>query len=349
MGSARVIGLDIGTTGVRAAELEFATGRPGKGGPTLQRFSQVALPAGAVRDGEVTDQAVVSGALRQLWQQGKFATKDVVIGIGNQRVLVRELELPWMPPAQLKASLPYQVQEMLPVSIDDALLDFLPTEEADGPQGRIVRGLLVAAPRETVTTNLLAVEAAGLRPTAVDLNGFALVRAFGRTAAPGAVAAYVEVGARVTTVVVAQGTTPRLVRVLPMGGLNATDAVANALGTTHPEAEQVKREVGLTGGTGPAQEAVLHVTRALVEAVRNTFVYYAGNHPGQGIELVVLSGGGAHLVGFGQYLSSASRLPVVLGDALAGIRLGKTAPAQMLQGRESLVGLPTGLAYGVAA
>lgn len=352
MGSARVIGLDIGSTAVRAAELEFGSGGPGgKNPPTLLRFGQVALPVGTVRDGEVTDQTVVADALKRLWHQSKFSSKDVVIGVGNQRVVVREMELPWMPLAQLRASLPYQVQEILPVSVDDTLLDFLPTEEVEGPQGRVVRGQLIAAPRDTVTANLLAVEAAGLRPTMVDHNAFALVRALARGELAGRIAAYVEIGARITTVVVAQGTTPRLVRVLPMGGQNITDAVASALGVAQPEAEQTKRATGLGyPGADPAvQSAVGDVTRALVEAIRNTFVYYAGTHPGQGIEVVVLTGGGAHLEGLGQYLSSASRLPAVLGDALSGVRVGKSVAAGSIDGMGSLVALSTGLAYGVAA
>ena len=44
------IGLDIGTSVVRAAELSF-----GRGGLTLEKFGQVVLPDGAVRDGEVVD------------------------------------------------------------------------------------------------------------------------------------------------------------------------------------------------------------------------------------------------------------------------------------------------------
>ena len=93
----------------------------------------------------------------------------------------------------------------------------------------------------------------------------------------------------------------------------------------------------------------MSVARSLVEAVRNTFVYYAGNNPGHGLQGVVLTGGGAHLPGLGQYLSSASRLPVVLGDALSGLRTGKHLAAQSVAGAGSLMALSIGLAYGVAA
>lgn len=354
MASSRVIGLDIGTTAVRAAELEFGNGGPaGPGTPTLVRYGQVALPAGVVRDGEAAEPSIVSDALRQLWTQAKFGSKDVVIGVGNQRVVVRELDLPWMPLPQLKASLPFQVQEMLPVSVDEALLDYYPTHTTDGPQGRTVHGMLVAAQRDTVTANVVAVEGAGLHPAMVDLNAFAIVRALARGDLAQRVVGFVDIGARLTNVVVANQGVPRLVRIIPMGGDHITDALASALHVGGPEAEQHKRQLGVGYAPPVGQEAAAEViagtSRTLVESIRNTLVYYAGNHPGQGIDVVVVTGGGAHLLGLGQYLSSASRLPVVLGDALAGLRFAKATPRESLVGLESLVALPVGLAYGVAA
>lgn len=354
MATTRVIGLDIGSSGVRAAELEFGSGGPtGKNPPTLVRFGHVALPLGAVRDGEVVQPETVSSAIRQLWTQAKFDSKDVVIGVGNQRVIVRELDLPWMPLQHLRAALPYQVSELLPMSTDDALLDYYPTSEFDGPQGRTVNGMLVAAQRDTVNSNVIAVEGAGLRPQMVDLNAFALHRALARGELAQRTAAFVDIGASITTVVISAQGTPRLVRSLPSGGQNVTNAVASALGVAQSEAEVIKREIGIGYAVGPereaAAEAIGAVVRPLVESIRNTFVYYAGSHPGAGIDVVVLTGGGSHLPGLGQYLSSASRLAVTLGDPLAGLRAAKTAHREQLQGHESFIALPVGLAYGVAA
>lgn len=353
MAKAGVIGLDLGTTHVRAAELVFGSGGRGAGAqPTLVRYGEVALPPGAIRDGEVEDTGVVSAALRQLWSEARFPTREVNIGVGNQRVVVRELDLPWMPLPQLKASLPFQVQELLPMSTDEALLDFYATAEIEGASGRMVHGMLVAATRDTVRANLLAVESAGLRPTMVDLNPFALMRSVVRGDLAGRTVAVVDVGARVTQVIIAANGQPQFVRMLPSGGHNVTDAVASAMGISAPEAEGLKRETGIGYAVAPdlaaAGEAINSVVRPLIEAVRNTFVYYAGNHPGAGIEVVVLTGGGSHLPGLGQYLSSASRLAVTLGDPLATVKLAKTVDAGRVTPRSSLLALSLGLAYGVA-
>ena len=352
MASSRVIGLDIGTSAVRAAEVEFGSGRGGARSASLVRYGQVALPPSVVRDGEVADTVVVSRAIKELWAKTKFSSKDVVIGVGNQRVVVRPLDLPWMTPAQLKESLPFQVQELLPVNIDDALLDFCITGEGTGPQGRVVKGMLVAAQRDTVSANVLAVESAGLRPTMVDLNGFALLRGLARGDLAERTIAFVDIGARFTNVVISERGLPALVRIVPSGGQNVTDAVARALQISSPEAEQVKREIGFGFQSAPGREAAVEaidqVCRALIESVRNTFVYYGGNHGGA-IEAVVLTGGGAHLPGLGQYLSSSTRMQVVLGDPLQSMKTARGFDRSTISGSESLAALPVGLAYGVAA
>jgi len=350
----RVIGLDIGTSAVRAAELALTPpSKRGRGGATLMRFGSVALPPGAVRDGEVAEPEVVAGALKRLWAEQRFSTKEVVIGVGNQRVIVRELDLPWMPPDQVRAALPFQVQELLPMPIDEALLDFFPTGQVEGPQGRMMHGMLVAAQRDTVRANVMAVESAGLRPLMVDLSAFALMRALVRGEYAGRVVGLVEIGASTTQVVVAAQGVPRLVRTIPLGGEQVTTALAQRLSIAAPEAEALKREAGLGFVAPPelrdAGDVISSVVNGLVEAVRNTFVYYQGNNPGAGIEGVLLTGGGAHLPGLGQFMASASRLPVAYGDVLADVRIDKAVAPRIGEGMSTLVAMPIGLAYGAAA
>src|SRR3954453_22776727 len=173
------IGLDVGTSGVRAAELSF-----GKRGVTLEKFGQVALTPGVVRDGEVLDAGALADALRQLWTHTGFSHKQVALGIANQRVVVRQVELPWLPPRELKASLPFQVQDYLPMPVDQAVLDFHPVEDVATPgQPRALRGLLVAAVRDVVLANVNAVQQAGLHVTGVALTSFAILRSMADTGA----------------------------------------------------------------------------------------------------------------------------------------------------------------------
>lgn len=354
MAKTQVIGLDLGSTAVRAAQVEFS----GKAGTqqrtaTLVRYGEVPIPLGAVRDGEVAEPEIVAHALQELWSRAKFDSKDVVLGVGNQRVVVRDLTVPAMPVAQIKASLPFQVQELLPMPVDDALLDFLPTGSDVAEQGPVVHGLLVAAVRQTVSANVLSAATAGLSPTMVDLNGLAILRAMTRGQLGQHIVAIVDIGARITTVVIAVHGVPKFVRVLPSGGQDITDAVARAAGVSAQEAESLKRSTGI--GVGHPEHAEVHeaitaTVRTLVEAIRNTFVYYSSNNPGRPLEGVVLTGGGGHLPGLGQYLASSARVAVSFGDPLETVNVAKSAGGrEAFAGRESLMALPLGLAHGVAA
>ncbi len=138
------IGLDIGSTAVRAVELT------GGDKPTVIHAAQVPLPAGAVENGEVRETEAVAEALRELWQRGGFKQKRVWLGVGNQRVVVREIALPYMAEKDLRASLGLQVQEFIPMPVDDAVLDFDPIEEFEQDDRKMLRMLLVAAQRGMV-------------------------------------------------------------------------------------------------------------------------------------------------------------------------------------------------------
>jgi type IV pilus assembly protein PilM len=348
-----VVGLDIGTSGVRAAELSA-----GKGPMTLERFGQVALPNGAVRDGEVIDSDAVAAAIKQLWVQAKFGSKRVVVGVANQKVVVRQVDLPWLPVNELRKSLQFQVQDFIPMPVDQAILDFHPLEEFTNDAGaRMLRVLLVAASRDMVGSAVEAVTKAGLEPAMVDLTSFAVLRSLVTGTGMGSVEAeaLVDIGASVTNIVVHQGGVPRFVRILLMGGADITDAVAERLGVPMDHAEAVKQSNGMSPTPGnaeqhPAGRAIELTGSNFVEEVRGSLDYYLAQPAAMRIGRVVLSGGGSRLGGIVQRLSAATRLPVELARPMNSLKLGRTGLTDdQLAYVEPMVAVPVGLALGVAS
>ena len=351
MATRTAIGLDIGTSGVRAAELSF-----GKSGVTLEKFGQVAVPEGAVRDGEVVDAATVSSAIRQLWSHTGFTHKNVIVGVANQRVVVRTVDLPYMPAAELRASLPLQVQDFLPMPVEAAVLDFHPLEELTDPNGsRMLRGLLVAAARDMVMANVKAVESAGLKVTMVDLTSFAVLRSMGKAGVVDSeTEALVDIGAKVTNIVVHSGGVPRFVRILLMGGQDVTDAVADKLGLPQSQAEALKQDIAGSGldheGVLSAGRAVESTSAAFVDEVRGSLDYFAASNPGGPIQRLVVSGGGSRLRGLADRLAAATRLPVETGNPMLGLRLGKTGLSdEQVDFVQPLAAVPVGLALGAVS
>lgn len=346
------IGLDIGATALRAAEVSCdAKGHHVE----LVRYAEFPLPLNAVRDGEITDAATVVQGLRALWAKAGFSSKDVIIGVGNQRVAVRPLNMPQMPLEQVQAALPFQVQDLLPMPVEDALLGYYPTASVAGADGSAAfDGMLVAAARETVLNNLQVIEAAGLKPVVVDLAGFALLRIMARGALSGGTVAFVDIGARGTSVVVATDGMPKFVRSLPNGAQDLTDAFARATGAPLEDAAQVLRTRGLAatesaeyqGAAGPFGGSV----RTLVDGIRNSIAFYASTSPTAPVTTVVLSGGGAFVPGLGQAIASTTRMRTVLGNPLEGVNVAKQLKdTDVLRGREATLAMSIGLGMGVAA
>lgn len=317
---------------------------------TLERFGQVALPEGAVRDGEVIDEAAVAAQIRHLWSATGFSGKRVILGVGDRHVVVRQVELPAMSPAQLKKTLPFQVQDYLPMPVDQAVLDFHQTGAYTTESGEHVRGLLVAASRVGVMSAVQSVRAAGLRPVSVDLNSFALLRSVGAgPSQPGLTEAIVDVGARVTNLVVHTGGVPQIVRILFMGGQSVTEALSERVGMAPMEAEAFKQEFGVLPAPpeySVASQVVENAVQSLVDEVRGSLDYYAssGMNP---VARVVVSGGGSSLAGMPARLADATRLTVVVGNPIAQLEIGDTGlDEKQMAAIQPLASVPVGLALG---
>lgn len=326
------IGLDVGSTAVRAAEL--TEGSP----PAVVRAAQVPLPAGAVENGEVREVPAVSEALRELWNKGGFRSRRVWMGVGNQRVVVREIALPAMPEKELRQSLGFQVQEFIPMPVDEAVLDYHLIEELEIEGRPMLRMLLVAAQKVMVDTLVSAATGAKLEPVGLDLVPFALVRAVGATGAGMELEttggeAVVDVGAHVTNIVVHAAGETRFVRILPSGGRDITVAIARGMSVEDDVAERLKRGELLRDAEPTPEEATqiarqhaqshdIAMQRAtqFVDEIRSSLEFYTAQTQGARIERVLISGGGSKLEGFIDILRQ--RIPVTVEPGRVFGRVG---------------------------
>ena len=343
----RVVGLDIGTYAVRAVELSI-----GGDQPSLERFAQVTLPPGAVRDGEVVDVGSVAAAIRRLWSEGGFRSKKVVVGVANQRVIVRQAELTAMSETDLQSALRFEAQELIPIPVEDAILDFqILDEHVTSISGAKMRILLAAAQTDMVRTHLAAVQGAGLGAVAVDLVPFALVRSLlggGQSFAETAAEAIICIGGGVTTVVVHEQGIPRFVRILLVGGDDITDAIARELDLDLDEAEDLKRRAD-TASSDPnvarSGQVVLDRLAPIVEEIRGSLDYYLAQSQSSPIDRVLITGGGSRTPGLMERLQSQLGGRVEPGRPLAALKIGAIGLSEAeLAGLEPLLAVPIGLA-----
>lgn len=326
----RSIGLDIGTSAVRAVEVHAR-----KGAPVVVRLGQVALPTGAVADGEIRDPEAVSAALRRLWSRAGFSSKSVVVGLGSPRIVVRETALPAMDAADMAAALAFDIGELVPIAPEDAIFDFQVTGTVAGPTPGDARSqvLVAAAPKDLVGSHLAVLASAGLSASLVDLVPLAVVRAAARPVAgvlgegedPEAI---VSVGAGVTTVVVHENGVPRFARVLPIGGEDVTGEITSELSLPWGQAEELKRRATHGAGASEVAAATRVITSRvgpLVDEVRGSLDYYLSQGRAAGLSRVVLAGGGSVLVGLAGSLADQLGVEVVRLEGFS--RQGTTSSA----------------------
>jgi type IV pilus assembly protein PilM len=277
--------------------------------------------------------------------------KQVYLGVGNQRVVVREIALPWLPEKELRESLGFQVQEFIPMPVDEAILDFDVLGEMDQGGRRMLRILLVAAHRAMIGGLVDAVTAAKLEPVGIDLTPFAVARAVGTS--DGSLEleqegdeAVLDVGAHVTAICVHDRGTTRFVRILPSGGRDVTLAISRGLGVDEDAAEQLKRGQEVEGG--PSMEDVRRVatTRAgsFVEEIRSSLEFYAAQVPGARIGRVLVVGGGSKLEGFLDVLRERIPVPVDRGRVFEKVKSELDLSVEAMAEAEPVLAVAVGLA-----
>ncbi len=346
------IGLDIGTSGIRVAEVESRR----RARPKLSHYGELALPQGAVVEGDVVEPTAVADGLRELWDEARIKGRDVAVGIASQRVTVRELELPDLPHSELADAVRLQAQDQLPMPVDQALIDYVLVERSPaGDDRRNIRVLLVATEREMVERLLSAVTAAKLRPVLVDLDAFALLRSVATTAAGiDDTELIVDIGASVTKIAVHRAGNPLFVRMVRLGGDAATREIQRVLELSWEEAEAAKLHASSAMVAGseldPDDERVRVLegaVRRVVTEVRSSVDFFRSQHDEVEPQRIVVCGGASLAPGLLERLRATLELSVRQGDPLRAVDAGEARLERPDRDRGRFLAVPVGLALGL--
>jgi len=336
-----IVGLDIGTSAVRAAELDVGSSKV-----ELVTYGQVGLPPGSIVDGEIHDRTAVSEAISRLWQNGQFSTSTVVVGIAGLRAITREIDLPYVPDNEVDSAVRFQSEEVIPFPPDKTILSSQILTDYTSPEGDKMRRVLVAAAHVDLIDGVIgAVEAAGLKVEGVDLVSSALVRAIsdGTTDQPEAI---VSIGAGLTVVVIHQQGRPQFVRTIGSGGNATTAAIAAGLDLPLTDAEGLKRRLGEPIPQVQAAERTAQPSmNELVTEIRNSIQYFASLPGRLPVSRVLVTGGGSYLHGLLPMLEAQTRLPVQPVSPLARLDVSKVGmSAEQIAQIGAVLSTPIGLA-----
>jgi type IV pilus assembly protein PilM len=336
----RVVGLEIEAGAIAAAEVD--AGR-------VTTAAIEPLAPGAFQEGEVADVDLVAESLKSLFSQHKLA-KQVRLGIGNQRVVVRTLRLPAIEdPKELEAAVRFQAQEQIPMPLDQAVLEHqvigaAPGGEGGAPQMDVV---VVAARRDMVGRFVEPLRRAGLEPVGIDLSAFAMIRALAgvadapreaaapqgaateETAVMGDAVLFCNLG-DVMNLAVARGRSCLFTRVSMVGVEGIAARLASETGLLPAHASQWLTHVGLDRPleqiegdpqiVSRVRSALQEGVGALADELRMSLDYYGAQEGAVPVGRVVLCGAGSAIPGLPAAIESGIGLPIVaaLPPAFAG-------------------------------
>jgi len=337
-----IVGLDIGTSAVRAAELDVSGSKT-----TLLTYGQVGLPPGSIVDGEIHDRAAVAEAIARLWKNGQFSNSSVIVGIAGLRAITREIDLPYVPDNEVDSAVRFQSEEVIPFPPDKTILSSQILTDYSTPEGDKMRRVLVAAAHIDLVDGMIAVvEQAGLTVVGVDLVSSALVRAISDNSAGEQPEAIVSIGAGLTVVVIHQQGRPQFVRTIGSGGNATTAAIAASLDLPLTDAEALKRRLGEpTPQVQAAERSAQPSMNELVGEIRNSIQYFASLPGRLPVSRVLITGGGSYLFGLIPMMEAQIRLPVQPVSPLARLDISKVAmTAEQAAQVSAVLSTPIGLA-----
>jgi type IV pilus assembly protein PilM len=330
----KLVGLKIGGSQLAAARVV------NNGSPELVQVARENLDHGLVVGGELREPERLAEELRAFFRKHKLPRQGVRLGIANNRIGVRIFEIAGIDdPKQLENAIRFRAQEVLPIPIEEAVLDYqVLGDRVDDEGNKVRRILLVVAYRELIDRYVSACKKAGLRLTGIDLEAFALLRALATPkedeAAPAdAATVVVAIGHDRSTFAVSDGRVCEFTRVLDWGGGTLDVAIARELDAAPSEAEPYKRDLSLAVDNVPegltpeqavaAREAVRRQLQGFARELVSSLQFYQ-NQPGSlGIGEIVITGGTAHLQGLADELQKLIGVRVTVGDPLGRVKLGK--------------------------
>src|SRR6186997_2786428 len=307
--SKAVVGLDIGSSAVKAVELKSA----GKGFK-VTAFAIEPIPPDSIVDGAIIDGAAVTDAIRRLFENKAFKTKEVAASLSGNAVIVKKITLPVMTQTELDESIYWEAEQYIPFDIQDVNLDYQILDPGTGPDSRgSMEVLLVAAKKEKIGDYTGVIAQAGRSAVIVDVDAFALQNAFDVNYGleGGQVVVLLNAGASAININILQGDQSVFTRDISMGGNAYTEAVQKELDLPFESAEQLKKGIPVDGATFEEAQPVLHaVTENVLLEIQKTFDFFKASASTDQIDRIMLSGGASRVDGFHQMVQERFNTPV---------------------------------------
>jgi type IV pilus assembly protein PilM len=344
-GPKTAVGLSIGSSSIKLVEL----GRSKKSWKLLH-FGMVALPQDAIVNREIVNPVAVTEQLRQLVGAMQLKSKKVCASLSGNSCIIKRMQIEAPNPKELQDQVFWEAEQYLPFDPSEVVMDYQLLSYSKEKRADV---LLVAIKRSILETYMACIEDAGLEPSVMDVDFFALENAFEANypLQPTEAAGVVDIGASSTKMAIIHQGIPIFTKDSALGGVNLTADVQRHLNLSFADAETLK--TGASGGAIPQEVNDLNQVfcENLAREIKRTLDFYQASASGPPVNYLVLSGGSALVPGLSKVVEDMTGLPTQIMNPFNAISYD---PAMFTNEYVSSIGgvaaIPIGLALraGVA-
>lgn len=318
--------LDIGSSAIRVVQLKNSGNNH-----SLVRYGAAPIDVKVSLSDAAADQVKISDTISALISEVGITTNNVVVGLPSSKTFVTIVDLPKMSDAELGNTIKYQADQYIPMSVDEAKIDWAVLGNSPVEQTK-VEVLLASVTNKFSEQRMEMLEAIGLDVIGLEPDSLALARSLTPASSTGA-QMVVDMGEYATDIVITLQGAPRLVRTIPTGGQSLLKAAIQNLNVDENQARQFVYKFGLdqTKLEGQVYRALLSTVEVVASEVQKSIKFFATRYQGTPLNGIVTSGAAALLPGFHQYLStSAGNAPVQGGNSWQNVSYSNTAHEQLM-------------------
>lgn len=337
-GSKKVFGLDIGTSTIKAIELDVSGASA-----QLVNFGFAPTPANAFSAGEIFDPSSIGLTVKELIREYKVKRNIAAVGMCGTTVIVKKISVPRMDAKALPDHLRFEAEQYIPFDINQISLTHHILSQQSVPDS--IDLLLIGAQNDFINQYLQVTGQAGVKNTMIDVSGFALANIFefnyGKL---NEVIGLFNFGASMTNFVVMYNGDVIFCRDIPVGGLNFTNELHKNLGVSVSEAEALKLDA--SGGKEMSDEIQNSLQISLdnvIDEVNNSIEFFNATSNGVSISRCLFTGGSCATPGLIDNLSRVTNLKFDLLNPFARVKTPKKYSESYIREISPFVSIALGL------
>lgn len=318
-------GLDIGTNAVRVVQLT-----PSGQGWNLSHYGYAPVDTKTTTSDSPEAKRKLGEIIMTAIGQSGIKTRDVAIGLPSQKTFTTVIDVPTMGEAELRSTIKYQIDQYIPMAIDEAKVDWKPLGQSlhDPKQQEV---LLTSTAIAYAEERLEFIEGLGLNVIAAEPDPIAMIRSL----LPSGLAdarLIVDMGEQSTDIAITYADAPRLVRTIPVGLSTLLKAIVTNLNVQEDQARQFVLKFGLAPDRldGQVLRALEGTLENFTSELTKSIKFFQTRYPNTPVGGILLAGYASSTPRFGEYVAAKTGVKTEAANPWQKVRVDQTDQQQLL-------------------